>query len=305
MFVKNNMLIMNKQIFILISFFFFNIGFAQKTKGLVTNEKGKSMLLGKVNRASFNHEDFNWFSKNYRAYLSNDKITKLLKKELKPYKIKVFFGSWCGDSKRNVPIFLKILDESNFPKENIEFIALDRKDEAYKQSPNREEKGLNIHRVPTFIFYKNGKEINRIVEHPKETYERDLLKIVQGKKYTSKYSAVELINTLLNTQKDSLKTQEKQLISYLPEIAEGVKELNTYGFVKLRANELEKARYAFELNAKVYPNHYITHFSLGKFYHQEKNYKKALESLYRSLSLYSKNEKAKELIKEIEHHILK
>ncbi|SNR17741.1 Protein of unknown function. Tetratricopeptide repeats containing protein [Tenacibaculum jejuense] len=303
MFVKNNVLIMKKQILILISFFLFNVGFTQHTKGLVTNEKGKSMLLGEVNRASFNHKDFDWFSKNYDAYLSNDKIINLLKDELQSYKIKVFFGSWCGDSKRNVPVFLKILDESNLSKEHIEIIALDRKDEAYKQSPNRAEKGLNIHRVPTFIFYKDGKEINRIVEHPKETFERDILKIIQGKKYVSKYKAVKLIDTLLNNQRESLETQEKQLIRYLPEIAEGVKELNTYGFVKLYANELEKARYAFELNAKVYPNHYVTHFSLGKFYYQEKNYKKALESLYKSLSLNSKNEKAKELIKEIEHHI--
>ena len=36
----------------------------------------------------------------------------------------------------------------------LEFIALYVDDDRYKQGPNGEEKGKNIHRVPTFIFYE-------------------------------------------------------------------------------------------------------------------------------------------------------
>ena len=60
-------------------------------------------------------------------------------------------------------------------------------DEDYKQSPNPEAKGLNIHRVPTFIFYKDAKEIGRFVERVRESLEKDMLKIVSGQEYKHFY----------------------------------------------------------------------------------------------------------------------
>ncbi|TCP28009.1 thioredoxin-like protein [Tenacibaculum skagerrakense] len=266
---------------------------------IISDENGQNMLLGKVTKEGFNKKDFSWFEYNYDEYITNNKISKLLKEKLKEYKIKVFFGSWCGDSKRNVPIFYKVLEEAKFPMENLEVIAVDVKKEAYKQSPNGEEKGLNIHRVPTFILYKEGNEVNRIVEYPKETFERDLLKIVNTEKYTPKYAAVTFLEKLLQNPIDSVQKMEDQLIAYLPEITEGAKELNTYGFVKLRAKEFDKAEYIFKLNTKLYPNNYATYSSLGTLYYEQKRYKEALELLYKSLSLNSKNKKAKELIEEI------
>ena len=266
---------------------------------IVSDENGQNMLLGKVTKEGFNKKDFPWFEHNYDEYITNTKISKLLKEKLKEYKIKVFFGSWCGDSKRNVTIFYKVLEEAKFPMENLEVIAVDVKKEAYKQSPNGEEKGLNIHRVPTFILYKEGNEVNRIVEYPKETFERDLLKIVNSEKYTPKYAAVTFLEKLLQNPIDSVQKMENQLIAYLPEIAVGAKELNTYGFVKLRAKEFDIAEYIFKLNTKLYPNNYATYSSLGTLYYEQKRYKEALELLYKSLSLNSKNKKAKELIEEI------
>ena len=38
---------------------------------------------------------------------------------------------------------------------------------------------LNIELVPTFIIYKKGEEIGRIVETPYDTLEEDIWKIVQ------------------------------------------------------------------------------------------------------------------------------
>ena len=51
------------------------------------------------------------------------------------------------------------------------------------------EEGFNILRVPTFIFYKDGKEIGRFVEHAIDgsTIEDDILKIVSGQPYTHPY----------------------------------------------------------------------------------------------------------------------
>ena len=93
---------------------------------------------------------------------------------------------------------LKMFSKLN--KSQLEVIAVDRKPEAYKASPTGEEKGLNIHRVPTFIFYKDNKEIGRIVEYPKQDFERDILTIISGEKYSPQYIVVERLHKLMNQE---------------------------------------------------------------------------------------------------------
>ena len=106
-------------------------------------------------------------------------------------------GTWCGDSKQEVPRFYKVLEACEFPEDQLTVIALSSKPYMYKKSPNHEEAGLNIHRVPTFIFYKDRKEVNRIVEHPIETFEKDMLNIVTKNDYKSNYQIVTKFITFL------------------------------------------------------------------------------------------------------------
>jgi hypothetical protein len=47
-----------------------------------------------------------------------------------------------------------------------------------KQGLENEVAGLDINFVPTFIFYKAGEEIGRIIEMPYETLEKDMLEFV-------------------------------------------------------------------------------------------------------------------------------
>ena len=78
----------------------------------------------------------------------------------------------------NVPNIFKVLDNLQFKEKNVEIIAVD----GAKKAENGIIDGLNIQRVPTFIVYdKKGKELGRIVEHPKTTLEGDLLAIYQKK----------------------------------------------------------------------------------------------------------------------------
>ena len=92
-------------------------------------------------------------------------------------------GTWCGDSKREIPRFYKVLKAAKFNVSNLEMIAVNRG----KKTPDNLQKGLNIFRVPTFIFYKNGKEIGRYVEYPRVSLEKDILAIVTGKTYKHSY----------------------------------------------------------------------------------------------------------------------
>jgi thiol-disulfide isomerase/thioredoxin len=273
----------------------------QSLNEVVFDDKGQEKLLGIINKKGLEKAPFNvWFNPNYDNYLVNDKIIEKLKDSLNQYTIKVFLGTWCGDSKLEVPHFYNILEATNFPESQLEVIALDNTKEAYKQAPNHEEKGLNIHRVPTFIFYKDGKEYNRIVEHPNETLERDMLKIVTDNKYSPNYMAANYLNYLLQEKTlDSLKLDESTLVPRLAEFVKGSRELNTFGYSLLRSNQIGKALYVFDLNTKIFPYKYNVYDSLGEAYYKSENYVEALKNYYKVLSLNPDDKNAVEMIEKI------
>jgi uncharacterized protein YcsI (UPF0317 family) len=56
-----------------------------------------------------------------------------------------------------------------------------------KKTPTGSAKENDITNVPTFIFYRDGKEINRIVESPVAFLEDDILAILSGADYKHTY----------------------------------------------------------------------------------------------------------------------
>ena len=116
-----------------------------------------------------------WLLPNLAFYTVSPTNLEPLKDKLAEHQILIFMGTWCGDSKREVPQFIKILESVDFPIKNLKIVALDKRKEKHKKSPQGEEWGLNIRSVPTFIFYKNGREINRIIKTPVATLEEDIL----------------------------------------------------------------------------------------------------------------------------------
>ncbi|MFK5958098.1 MAG: thioredoxin family protein [Lutibacter sp.] len=141
-------------------------------------------LVGIAHKENFLQEPYNnWFTPNYNEYITDEATIKKLKPLLKKVTIKAFMGTWCGDSKEQTPAFYKILDAADFNYNNLELITVNRS----KATPNNLQEGFNIERVPTFIFYKKGKEIGRFVEYPRETVEADMLKIVSGEPYKHSY----------------------------------------------------------------------------------------------------------------------
>ena len=292
---------MKRAVIILLLAFYATSSFSQTLNHVVKDDKGKKKLLGICNKKAFTQASFKeWYNKNHDAYLVNNNIVSKLKDSLNNYTIKAFFGSWCGDSKKELPRFYKILEAANFPENQLEVIAVDKTEDAYKQAPNHEEKGLNIHRVPTFIFYKNGKEVNRIVEHPKETLERDMLKIVTKNKYRSNYMIANYLYNLLEEKGvDSLQLNEAVLVPQLAEFIKGSRELNTFGYSLLRSNQTKKALYVFDLNTKIFPYKYNVYDSLGEAYFETKNYTDALKNYYKVLSLKPDDKNALEMVEKI------
>lgn len=153
---------------------------------VVKLKDGNKMLLGGVDREAFSKEPFSvWFDREYNAYTTNPAMIKEFKGKLKRYRIEVFMGTWCEDSQREFPRMMKILDEAKFPKQRLLTYAVNES----KKSFYSEEIGKDIRFVPTFIFYKGGKEIGRIVEAPVSgSLEEDIMMIVNETPLTPNYS---------------------------------------------------------------------------------------------------------------------
>lgn len=150
----------------------------------IKNENGN--LVGIATKKDFQQEPYGseWFNDFYSYYETDKGTVEKLKPYLKGIKIKGFMGTWCGDSKREIPNFYKILDEAEFDYKNLELVTVNRQKKA-----NGLEDGFDVIRVPTFIFYKDRKEVGRFVEHAVEdsTVEEDFLKILSGQEYKHPY----------------------------------------------------------------------------------------------------------------------
>ena len=86
----------------------------------------------------------------------------------------VFLGTWCPDSRREVPRFLKVADSAGIPPDSVRLYAVDRT----KTSGDGMTARYGITLVPTFIFLKEGKEVGRITEVPQATVEQDMVTIL-------------------------------------------------------------------------------------------------------------------------------
>jgi thiol-disulfide isomerase/thioredoxin len=135
-------------------------------------------LLGYFNPDQLTHYPYStWYLKGFDEYdLKTEPLNKLLEINKDDISIKVVMGTWCPDSRREVPRFMKILDAWKFPAGKVTFIGVDDA----KRSPVGEYIKLGIERVPTFIIYKNNIEAGRIIENPVTSLEQDMVNILTG-----------------------------------------------------------------------------------------------------------------------------
>jgi len=140
-------------------------------------------LLGPIELKDLKKAPHNeWFDTEYTNYNPFAKTLDQIQPLLKDVEIEVFMGTWCGDSQLQVPAFFRILDELEF-KGKTTLIAVDED----KKTPSGSAAAKGITNVPTFIFYKNGTEIHRIVESPIDFLEDDMLAILSGAAYKHTY----------------------------------------------------------------------------------------------------------------------
>jgi thiol-disulfide isomerase/thioredoxin len=254
---------------------------AQDLNQRYTDKKDKEHLIGKCDRNALTAAPFaEWYKKYYDAYELDKTLLKHSEGKLEDVKIEIFMGTWCGDSKRGVPQFYKVLDELGVEASQVTLVNLYNMDSVYKRSPNHEEQGKLIHRVPTFIFYKKDKEIGRIVETPVTSFEMDMAQLLNGLPTAPNYKAVQDIAKIF--EEEGVPTDRKELLKIANRIykgAKGYRALNTYGYVLLSNNEIEKAIATFTINTMIFSKMPNVWDSLAEAHEKNGDTKKAL-SLY-------------------------
>ncbi len=284
---------MSKIITFSIAIFFTTISFAQ------TPELKPRILYGSITKDSLVVAPYDkWFTTGYNAYKPNaETVAQLRKQNLKDYSIQIFLGTWCGDSKRETPRFMKLMNDISLPADKIKIITVGDGDSLYKQSPQHEEKGLGIFRVPTFIIYKNGIEINRINEYPVNSLERDLLNITTNQPYAPNYRSFSLITKWLNdgTLLDE-NISSRSIAGQLKQLVAGENEINSLAYLLMEQNKMKEALKLFQANYNLYPESTNIISSLGEGYLKNKDTKNAIIYLERSLEQNKDPKTVKEIL---------
>ena len=109
------------------------------------------------------------------AYQPKTDCLQKLKTLQQPVRIEIYLGTWCSDSKSHVSAYFKILDMADNPLIQTAYIGIPRdKESRSKYLPPAK----TIEKLPTFLVYKDGKELGRIIETPVKSVEEDLLAIL-------------------------------------------------------------------------------------------------------------------------------
>ncbi|HET8854840.1 MAG TPA: thioredoxin family protein [Salinimicrobium sp.] len=148
-------------------------------------QEPSAMPVGEINTYDLKtdfHAD--WYNSRFEAFQPDAETLAVIEDNIEDYEIKVFMGTWCPDSRREVPKLFKILDEVGYDLDKVTMYGVDRR----KTTPDHLEQTYAIKRVPTIIFFKNGEEVNRIVEYPRETLEKDIAAIITGEEYSHSYA---------------------------------------------------------------------------------------------------------------------
>ena len=262
--------------------------------------RGNLMLLGKSTRQRLQQEPFGaWFNKNYADYQVDSATAQTLKSIIPKFRFVIFMGTWCGDSRQEVPKIYKILDYCEVPAAHIQLVNVNIYDSVYKQSPTHEEKGLNIHRVPDLLVYENDREIGRIVEKPVSSWERDLVKIVRKEKYEPNYRIVAYLHRQFQTFSDT------KIANDIVKVADSLKPiilknegLQSYGNVLMATNQTQKALLVYQLNTLLYGNS-TAYLALADAYMKSGDRLKAKENYERVISIEPGHPKATAMLAQL------
>ena len=158
-------------LFILLLVIVFNCGKSNELK-IITNDRGERVALGEVTSEQLS-ENFSKYKQNYQDYEPDTLALNNLDIPSGDVEIITILGTWCSDSQREIPRFIKVMEKLKNKNIQVKYICVDRskKDGAGLVDP------YEVELIPTFIIKYNNEEIGRIIEIPQISIEEDLLEI--------------------------------------------------------------------------------------------------------------------------------
>lgn len=110
----------------------------------------------------------------WRDYQPEREALETIRAHAQDLRVLIFLGIWCGDTRRQVPRFLRIADLAGMGEDALELVGLDRQ----LQDPDGLAARWQVRQVPTLIFLRDGRELGRVVESPRNSLEADIAALV-------------------------------------------------------------------------------------------------------------------------------
>lgn len=139
-------------------------------------EEAPAAIVGPTTREAIEAADPSWVTATVEAEIDEDDAAALAAVD-PGAEVTVFLGTWCSDSRRELPRLWRALDEvGGLVPFEIEYVAVDRD----KEEPAGPIEGARIEYVPTFVVRRGGEEVGRVVETSPSGIETDLLALLTG-----------------------------------------------------------------------------------------------------------------------------
>jgi thiol-disulfide isomerase/thioredoxin len=123
---------------------------------------------------------FSWLPNGIDAYQPEITAIVYLRKNLKKYKLLVFLGTWCGDSKEHIPALFRTLSESNIAYNDLMMVGMDRDKTTTGKAARKLVRKYKIKYLPTIVVTDaRGHEVGRITESVEKSIEQDLAAIIK------------------------------------------------------------------------------------------------------------------------------
>lgn len=153
---------------------------AVEAQGAEVKEPAKKVepaLVGPATREQIEGSAPDWVQAEVEAQ-PDAEAAKALAAVAPGAEVTIFLGTWCGDSRREVPRLWHCLDETGGAVPfKVTYVTVDRQ----KREPAGPVTENGIRFLPTFIVRRDGREVGRIVETAPNGIEHDLLALLTGK----------------------------------------------------------------------------------------------------------------------------
>ncbi len=230
-----------------------------------TRPNGQQVLLGHCMPFLMKNGAYQeWYERYYDNYAVDADTARQLAPLFEGKVVEIFAGTWCGDTRREIPRLMKILETAQVDTTQLKLIFVDNSKELYKQSPQHEEAGKFIHHIPTIIIYDGERELNRIVEKPVGSLEEDLIKILSEQPYTPHFHAITVWQQSERIDQELKSEQLQAIADRIEGLPSSARELSSYAVTLSSLGKDQEAVNVLKLNALLYPEDETTRNYLDK-----------------------------------------